>query len=102
LCFKGLFRARCGGQVIDLLEIFDICSGSHHTRRPPLFAVWGKNDPFFLPPVAKAVQGDNPGAEVHLVDDGHFALESKGEEIAGIIREFLGGAVSRSSLSVAH
>jgi hypothetical protein len=39
---------------------------------------------------------------VHLVDDGHFALESKGEEIAGIIREFLGGAVSRSSLSVAH
>jgi pimeloyl-ACP methyl ester carboxylesterase len=75
--------------------------GSHRARRPPLLELWGENDPFFLPPVAKAVQGDNPDAEVHLVDEGHFALESKGEEIAGIVREFLGRAVSRSPLSVA-
>jgi pimeloyl-ACP methyl ester carboxylesterase len=72
------------------------------TRRPPLLAVLGKNDPYFLPPGAKALQRDNPDAEVHLVDAGHFALESKEEEIAGIIREFLGRAVSRSSLSVDH
>jgi len=48
------------------------------------------------------LQRDNPDAEVHLVDAGQFALESKGEEIAGIIREFLGRAVNRSSLSVDH
>jgi pimeloyl-ACP methyl ester carboxylesterase len=70
--------------------------------RPPLLAVWGKNDPFFLLPGAKAFQRDDRNAEVHLLDAGHFALESKGEEIARIIRGFLGRAVSRSSLSAAH
>jgi pimeloyl-ACP methyl ester carboxylesterase len=59
------------------------------TYRPPLLAVWGRNDPFFLPPGAEAFKRDNPNAEVHLLDAGHFALESKGEEIAAIIREFL-------------
>jgi pimeloyl-ACP methyl ester carboxylesterase len=72
------------------------------TYRPPLLTVWGKNDPFFLPPGAKAFQRDNPDAEVHLLDAGHFALETKGEETAGIVREFLGRAVSRLSLSVPH
>jgi len=67
------------------------------TYRPPLLAVWGKNDPFFLPPGAEAFKRDNPDAEVHLLDTGHFALETKGEEIAGIIREFLERAASRSS-----
>jgi pimeloyl-ACP methyl ester carboxylesterase len=70
--------------------------------RPPLLAVWGKNDPFFLPPGAKAFQRDDRNAEVHLLDAGRFALESKGEEIARIIGGFLGRAVSRSSLSAAH
>ena len=60
------------------------------------------NDPFFLAPGVKAFQRDNPDTEVHLVDAGHFALETKGEEIAGITRELLGRAVSRSSLSVEH
>jgi len=59
------------------------------TRRPPLLAVWGKNDPFFLPAGAEAFKRDNPNAEVHLLDAGHFALESKGSEIAAIIRDFL-------------
>ncbi len=59
------------------------------TRRPPLLAVWGKNDPFFLPPGAQAFQRDNPAAEIHLFDTGHFALESHAPEIAAIIREFL-------------
>jgi pimeloyl-ACP methyl ester carboxylesterase len=59
------------------------------TRRPPLLAVWGKNDPFFLPAGAKAFQRDNPDAEIHLLDAGHFALESQGPEIAAIIRNFL-------------
>ena len=59
------------------------------TQRPPLLAVWGKNDPFFLPAGAEAFKRDNPNAEVHLLDAGHFALESKGSEIAAIIRDFL-------------
>jgi pimeloyl-ACP methyl ester carboxylesterase len=60
------------------------------TRKPPILAVWGKNDPFFLPPGAKAYQRDNPQAEVHLLDTGHFALETHGTEIAAMIRDFLG------------
>jgi len=59
------------------------------TRRPPLLAVWGKNDPFFLPAGAEAFKRDNPDAEIHLLDAGHFALESQGLEIAAIIRDFL-------------
>lgn len=59
------------------------------TRRPPLLAVWGKYDPFFLPAGAEAFKRDNPNAEIHLLDAGHFALESQGPEIAAIIRDFL-------------
>jgi pimeloyl-ACP methyl ester carboxylesterase len=59
------------------------------TRRPPLLAVWGKNDPFFLPAGAEAFKRDNPDAEIHLLDAGHFALESKGPEIAAIVADFL-------------
>jgi pimeloyl-ACP methyl ester carboxylesterase len=59
------------------------------TKRPPLLAVWGKNDPFFLPPGAQAFKRDNPDAEVHLLGAGHFALESHASEIATIIRDFL-------------
>ena len=59
------------------------------TRRPPLLAVWGKNDPFFLPAGAQAFKRDNPDAEIHLLDAGHFALESQGPEIAALVRDFL-------------
>jgi len=62
------------------------------TARPPLLAVWGKNDPFFLPPGAEAFRRDQPQAEIHLLDAGHFALESRGPEIAAIIRDFLARA----------
>ena len=43
-------------------------------HQPPLTAVWGKNDPFFIPPGAEAFRRDLPDAEVHLIDTGHFAL----------------------------
>jgi pimeloyl-ACP methyl ester carboxylesterase len=59
-------------------------------KRPPLLAVWGNKDPFFLPEGAEAYKRDNPGAEVHFYDTGHFALETHAQEIAGAIREFLG------------
>jgi pimeloyl-ACP methyl ester carboxylesterase len=58
-------------------------------QKPPLLAVWGKNDPFFLPPGAEAFKRDSPGAEVHFYPTGHFALETHYHEIAAAIRDFL-------------
>ena len=60
------------------------------TKRPPLLAVWGNSDPFFLPPGAEAFKRDNPTAEVNFYDAGHFALETHAEQIASAIRDFLG------------
>ena len=59
------------------------------THRPPLLAVWGKNDPFFLPPGAEAFKRDIPNAEIRFYDTGHFALETHGTEIAAAVGEFL-------------
>jgi pimeloyl-ACP methyl ester carboxylesterase len=56
---------------------------------PPLLAVWGQNDPFFLPAGAKAFARDNPNADIHFLDTGHFALETHAEEIADKIKTFL-------------
>jgi pimeloyl-ACP methyl ester carboxylesterase len=58
------------------------------TRRPPLLAVWGKNDPFFLPSGAEAFKRDIPGAVVRFFETGHFALETHAGEIAAAIRDF--------------
>ncbi len=59
------------------------------THKPPLLAVWGKNDPFFLPPGAEAFRRDIPEAEVRFFDTGHFALETHYAEIARVIGDFL-------------
>ena len=59
------------------------------THQPPLLAVWGKNDPFFLPAGAEAFKRDIRNAVVRFFDTGHFALETHAAEIAGTIREFL-------------
>jgi len=59
------------------------------THKPRLLAVWGKNDPFFLPPGAEAFKRDIPEADVRFFDTGHFALETHAREIADAIREFL-------------
>jgi pimeloyl-ACP methyl ester carboxylesterase len=59
------------------------------TRRPRFLAVWGKNDPFFLPPGAEAFKRDIPEADVRFFDTGHFALETHAKEIAAAIRDFL-------------
>lgn len=56
---------------------------------PPVLAVWGKNDPFFLPPGAQAYRKDVPDAEIHLLDTGHFALDTHHEEIAAYMSDFL-------------
>ena len=59
------------------------------TNKPPLLAVWGKNDPFFLPAGAEAFQRDVPDAVVRFFDTGHFALETHAGEIASEIGNFL-------------
>jgi pimeloyl-ACP methyl ester carboxylesterase len=61
--------------------------------KPPLLAIWGKNDPFFIPPGAKAFPRDNPNATVQFLDTGHFALETHVEEIAVAMRQLLAKTV---------
>jgi pimeloyl-ACP methyl ester carboxylesterase len=63
------------------------------SRRPPLLAAWGKNDPFFLPAGAEAFRRDVPEAVVRFFDTGHFALETDVVPIAGAIREFLARSI---------
>jgi pimeloyl-ACP methyl ester carboxylesterase len=59
------------------------------THKPPFLAVWGKNDPFFVPPGAEAFKRDIPQAVVRFFDTGHFALETHAAEIAAVIGDFL-------------
>ncbi len=59
-------------------------------HRPPFLAVWGRHDPAFVPAGALAYKRDLPDAEIHLLDTGHFALETHHREIAQRIRDFLG------------
>jgi pimeloyl-ACP methyl ester carboxylesterase len=66
-------------------------------HQPPLLAVWGKNDPFFLPAGAEAFKRDIPGADVRFFDTGHFALETHCAEIAAVIRDFLDRVLRLSS-----
>ena len=57
--------------------------------KPPLLVIWGKNDPFFIPPGAEAFRKDLPNALVQFLDTGHFAIETHSVEIAAAIRGFL-------------
>jgi pimeloyl-ACP methyl ester carboxylesterase len=90
--------ARPGNDEIQLDLFLDYASNvalypefQAHFRKhhPPLLAVWGQNDPFFLPAGAKAFARDNPNAEIHFFDTGHFALETHASEIAAKIHTFL-------------
>lgn len=56
---------------------------------PPVLAVWGKGDEIFGPDGARAFAEDVPNAEIHLLDGGHFLLESAGDEVAALIRDFM-------------
>jgi pimeloyl-ACP methyl ester carboxylesterase len=62
--------------------------------QPPLLAVWGKNDPFFLWQAAEAFKRDLPKAEVHFYDTSHFALETHAGEISAEIHRFLARTLS--------
>lgn len=95
--------ARAGNDEIQLDLFLDYASNvarypefQAYFRKyhPPLLAVWGKNDPFFLPPGAEAFKRDIPAAEVHFYDTGHFALETHGSEIGAEIHRFLDRTLS--------
>lgn len=62
-------------------------------HRPPMLVIWGKNDEIFVASGAAPYGCDNPDAEIHMLDTGHFALETHSAEIAGLIRDFLGRKV---------
>jgi len=72
----------------DNVALYPIFQDYLRTYKPRLLAVWGKNDPFFLPAGAEAFRRDIPGAIVRFLDTGHFALETHADEITDAIREF--------------
>lgn len=93
------YMARPGAEEIQLDLILDYRSNValypafqayFRRHRPPFLAVWGRHDPAFLPAGALAYQRDLPDAEIHLLDAGHFALETHHGEIAMLMRDFLG------------
>jgi pimeloyl-ACP methyl ester carboxylesterase len=59
-------------------------------HQPPMLIAWGKNDPIFPPAGAEPYKRDLKSLEFHLLDAGHFALETEGDEIARLMRDFLG------------
>ena len=77
------------GDYKSNIALYPAFQNYFRTHKPPFLAVWGKNDPFFLPPGAEAFKRDNPNATVRFFDTGHFALETHAAEIAAAIREFL-------------
>jgi pimeloyl-ACP methyl ester carboxylesterase len=97
------FLARQGIDDIQLDLIFDYRTNVAlypkfqeylRTHKPPTLAVWGKNDPIFIPPGAEAFKRDVPDTELHYVDAGHFALESHVDDIADYMLNFLGRNLS--------
>ena len=93
----NFYLARPGAHEVQLDLFLDYASNvalypnfQNHFRRhkPPLLAIWGRNDPYFLPAGAQAFKRDIPDAQVHLLDTGHFALETHGAEIATAIALF--------------
>jgi len=69
---------------------------------PPLLAIWGKNDPFFIPAGAEAFRKDIPKAQVQFLDTGHFALETHVIEIAAAMKEFLDNALKADRAGAAR
>lgn len=65
------------------------------THQPPMLIAWGKNDKIFPPAGAEPYKRDLKTLEYNLLDAGHFALETNGDEIAGLMREFLGKHLTR-------
>ena len=100
--FDQMTLDRPGNAEIQLALVYDYQNNVarypqwHETLRkikPPVLAVWGKNDPFFIPAGAEAFKRDVPDAEIHFVDTGHFALEEHAQPIAEHIVRFLSARI---------
>jgi pimeloyl-ACP methyl ester carboxylesterase len=98
MSLDAFYLARPGADEVQLdlfgdyksnIALYPTFQAYFRTHKPPFLAVWGKNDPFFLPPGAKAFRRDIPSAVVRFFDTGHFALETHAAEIAAAIRDFL-------------
>jgi len=98
LSLDNFYLARPGADEIQLdlfgdyksnVALYPTFQHYFRTHRPPFLAVWGKNDPFFLPPGAEAFKRDIPDAVIRFFDTGHFALETHAADIAAAIRDFL-------------
>jgi pimeloyl-ACP methyl ester carboxylesterase len=94
----NFYMARPGADEVQLdmfgdyksnVALYPAFQDYFRTHKPPFLAVWGKHDPFFLPPGAEAFKRDIPDAVVRFFDTGHFALETHATEIAAAIRDFL-------------
>jgi pimeloyl-ACP methyl ester carboxylesterase len=94
----NFYLARPGADEVQLdlfgdyksnVALYPTFQNYFRTHQPPFLAVWGKNDPFFLPPGAEAFKRDIPNAVIRFFDTGHFALETHAAEIAAAIRDFL-------------
>ena len=75
------------GDYQSNVALYQVFQQYFRTHEPPFLAVWGKNDPFFLPAGAEAFKRDIPNAVIRFLDTGHFALETHAGEIASAIRE---------------
>ncbi|CUJ12419.1 Haloalkane dehalogenase [Achromobacter xylosoxidans] len=98
IALEGHLVSRPGNADVQLDLLLDYASNVQkypefqayfRKHQPPLLAVWGKNDPFFLPAGAEAWKRDIPSADVRFYDTGHLALETHGAEIGAVIRRFL-------------
>ena len=69
------------------VALYPVFQQYFRTHKPPFLAVWGRNDPFFLPAGAEAFKRDIPNAVVRFLDTGHFALETHAAEVAAAVRE---------------
>lgn len=83
------------------VELYPRVQEYFRTSQVPLLAVWGANDEIFGPAGARAFAADLPDAEIHLLDAGHFALESDLDTVAGYIRGFLGRVTTAAGSSAA-
>ncbi|MDQ0394933.1 alpha/beta fold hydrolase [Labrys monachus] len=92
------YLARPGNDEIQLdllldyqsnVALYDTIQAYLRRHQPPVLAMWGKNDPFFIPPGAEAFKRDVPSAEIRFVESGHFALETHAHEIGAAMRAFL-------------
>jgi pimeloyl-ACP methyl ester carboxylesterase len=77
------------------VELYPRFQAFFRERQPPTLIVWGRHDPFFTEAGARAYLRDLPEAELHLLDAGHFALETRGPQIATLVRDFLDRNLAR-------